>query len=296
MSNYDNYPSSLYPFLSEGSFRSICHYIYDDYHTLQPSEVQRANSIIYIKNELRYIENFFKNIIPRITHNVIIITCGTIPSYPGQFRKCLEHPKLIAWFAKNNTLFGHPKMHSLPLGCLNRYQENHLDIVKKNYMTDPQKIMHDMFHKEKSETYFVNFNKCAYRDRSRYKAEEVLQKYGYPNLSFTNMQNYMENVKSHKFVISPLGSGYDCYRHWESMYMGTIPITTSSPIDMQFKNLPIIILNSWDDFTPEKIVREYNKLYDNRDKIEWEKLFCPYWFNKIHECQTIGMDNPTKYL
>lgn len=73
---------------------------------------------------------------------------------------------------------------------------------------------------------------------------------------------YKQVVKS-KYVLSPEGTGIDCHRIYESLYLGTIPILKTSELDYFYVNLPVIIVNSWDEITQEFL--EYNyELYKTK--------------------------------
>jgi hypothetical protein len=53
----------------------------------------------------------------------------------------------------------------------------------------------------------------------------------------------------HAFVISPHGNGLDCYRTWEALLMGCVPIVKRSPIDYLFVDLPVAIVDDWSEIT-----------------------------------------------
>lgn len=42
------------------------------------------------------------------------------------------------------------------------------------------------------------------------------------------IEQCLEEMASHKFVLAPPGNGLDCYRIWEALYLGCIPILTES--------------------------------------------------------------------
>mmetsp|Transcript_3902 Transcript_3902/g.8349 ORF Transcript_3902/g.8349 Transcript_3902/m.8349 type:complete len:441 (-) Transcript_3902:366-1688(-) len=50
------------------------------------------------------------------------------------------------------------------------------------------------------------------------------------------------------FVFCPQGNGIDTHRIYEALILGSVPVTISSPLDALYKQLPIIILDSWEDF------------------------------------------------
>merc|ERR1712238_335232 len=50
----------------------------------------------------------------------------------------------------------------------------------------------------------------------------------------------------HKFVVSPLGVGLDCYRTWETLVLGSIPIVPYSElVDELFDGLPVKRVSTW---------------------------------------------------
>lgn len=56
---------------------------------------------------------------------------------------------------------------------------------------------------------------------------------------------YLTLAKS-TFVFSPVGTGLDCFRHWEAIALGAIPIVDYSPTNARlFRNLPVLLV---DDF------------------------------------------------
>lgn len=57
------------------------------------------------------------------------------------------------------------------------------------------------------------------------------------------------------FVVSPHGSGFDCYRTWEAILMGAIPIVKRSPIDAVYAGFPVVIVDDWSEITPPNLQR-----------------------------------------
>ena len=57
------------------------------------------------------------------------------------------------------------------------------------------------------------------------------------------------------FQVSPHGNGLDCFRTWESLYLGTIPIVKSSSLDPLYEDhrLPVVIVKSWAEITPQNL-------------------------------------------
>jgi len=84
------------------------------------------------------------------------------------------------------------------------------------------------------------------------------------------------------FTISPLGSGFDCHRTWEALYLGSIVIIPTSPISQFLLDLglPVVVIKSLEEITPSNM----NKwLHENKNKINSEisqTFVCgEYWKN-----------------
>jgi hypothetical protein len=82
------------------------------------------------------------------------------------------------------------------------------------------------------------------------------------------------------FVVSPWGGGIDCHRTWEALALGCVPILRSSELDPMFKDLPVLIVNSWSEVTRERL-DAFLKDYVPQEKIP-EKLTLKYWVDKIN--------------
>ena len=82
-----------------------------------------------------------------------------------------------------------------------------------------------------------------------------------------------------KFVLSPAGYGPDCYRTWEALLVGSIPIVKKSQLDPLFEGLPVLIVDSWSDITEEFLHKKYEEITARQYDIK--RLYTEYWFAKI---------------
>lgn len=92
-------------------------------------------------------------------------------------------------------------------------------------------------------------------------------------------RRYMDDLHRSKFVFSPTGKGLDCYRTWEALLMGAIPIVKSCSIDAVYEDLPVLIVQDWHDITPEFLEEQYRII--SARTYNRKKLFIDYWWNKI---------------
>ena len=72
-----------------------------------------------------------------------------------------------------------------------------------------------------------------------------------------------EKYSSYEFVFSTHGNGLDCHRTWEIIFLGGIVITKKSSLDKLFENLPVVIVEDWDE------------CLDYQNLVKWKKLKKP---------------------
>jgi hypothetical protein len=84
-----------------------------------------------------------------------------------------------------------------------------------------------------------------------------------------NYENYLNNLKRHKYVISPPGNGIDCHRNWEAIYCGCIPIVLDSYFTRNiYKDLPVSLTTNYDKFNNINVDMDNTKSYVDF----WEKI------------------------
>lgn len=64
-----------------------------------------------------------------------------------------------------------------------------------------------------------------------------------------SQQDWYATVSEYSLVLCPRGNGLDTHRAWEALYLGRIPVVTSSAMDAAFDGLPVLILGSWDELS-----------------------------------------------
>jgi hypothetical protein len=84
---------------------------------------------------------------------------------------------------------------------------------------------------------------------------------------------YRQLAKS-KYTLSPEGTGIDCHRIYESIFLDAVPIIKSGQLDDFYENLPVLIVKEWRDITEDFLVENYS-FYFNR-LIKW-KSDNPNW-------------------
>lgn len=220
------------------------------------------DDFVYLKTDrltMRVIEN--KRVI--VTHR---------SDYPINAKRFKLAPNTLkVWYAQNAT-FDNDKLKGLPLGCNNTVTPvcgNILKIYKKweedrkyrnlAYMnfgiTNP--IRHQVWNMFKDKPWVT----CGKFDRTE-----------------KGHNDYIDGIYNHKVVISPPGNGVDCVRHWDSMYLGTMPIVEWSHAMAHFQGLPMAGVNKWEEVTKEFLTSccEYD-LFETG----CEMLHLSHWVERI---------------
>jgi hypothetical protein len=93
-------------------------------------------------------------------------------------------------------------------------------------------------------------------------------------------RDYIEKVRKYKFALEPHGRCYNGYRLYESIILGVIPIVFSSPINELYEDLPILVIDSFEQLNPEFLVNKYIEI-SSRNDYKLEKLRMTYWTNMM---------------
>jgi len=71
---------------------------------------------------------------------------------------------------------------------------------------------------------------------------------------------YYRQIAGHKFTLSPPGYGIDCYRTWESLYLGAIPIVATSVAMREFAGLPILFTEDYSELSEDYLQECWERL------------------------------------
>jgi hypothetical protein len=256
------------PFVSGDGFRSLCDFVFDEEHrTLNPFAI-RPYSAIFVKGD--YIDYFFKNLHPHIPCPYILVTHNSDDSAPGAFRSVLDEEKLIAWFGQNVDIPFHPKLHPIPIGIANPCWPHGQTSAIEKMQGVPLPKMHLLY---------INFSQSTYpKERSLVLSLLRDQPFTYISKHKT-FASYLEEVASSQFVAAPRGNGLDTHRLWEALYLKAFPIVKTSTLDSLYRDLPVVIVQNWEDVTEEFLLKKLEE-FKNRDFSEG-KLSLSYWAKLI---------------
>jgi hypothetical protein len=213
----------------------------------------------------------------------------------------LKNSKIIHWYAQNcGSNPDHNRFTCIPLGIQESQMYStdktsnvqHL-LMKPNSLVINKSFDRHKLYKNLSYTLLLPaFNMFTHPDRfvvrgifCNDKSTSKLQKI-YTNdasrvtslcLNHVSEDEMFSITSNSKFVISPHGKGLDCHRTWESLYLGSYVIVKTSTLDEMYKDLPVLIVNSWEDITVELLDATYFKF--STTKYNYDKLRTSHWYD-----------------
>ena len=268
----------------------------------------KQNPIICVKTDLLY---DYIDILSAIDFKYILITCSNddhcLPisnnweimdketikieeSKKLKIETFISSPKMLKWYLKNPSI-SHQKMQTLPLSLKSQWrttrwmgedQTENNRIFKKHCM-EPEKNL--LAHK--TELLYFNYantttNPFFYKHTGqRIECKNTLLRKGFKWTESKPFEEYISNMHTYKFCVCCNGRGIDTHRVYEAIHCGTIPIVLTSHYDTFYSDLPVLIVNSWDEIDKEMLEKKYLEIVEKKN-MNYEKLFPKYWFKKIY--------------
>jgi hypothetical protein len=248
----------------------------------------KNNSCIYVKmaNVYEFIQN-----IDNIPFNFILITGDGDETFPNDilsiemFLKIINNNKIIHWYSTNCDETLHPKFSVIPIGL-----NYHCDALWKNISVKNQESILENIRiqslpvPERIKKCYSNFHFSLYNNKFGNPRKEAIEKISsecvyYEPEKITTEQTWI-NQSKYAFIISPHGNGLDCHRTWEGLILGCICIVKTSVLDPLYTDLPVIIVDDWDDIN-DSLLENYIKYFKTAN-FNYDKLTLKYWNDKIH--------------
>lgn len=308
--NFKFYQNS-YPFISNDFFIYLSDIIliekYDEDTTnnifVKGLNTNDKNIIIFLKTELLL---YYLPFLMSLNKTYILITtcnddfCVPHFEFPQNnikiienVTKLLNNARLLKWFTKNPSI-NHSKLVALPLGPKWQYYstdffgEDKQSILKTlNYhCIQPEKNFKNTGLK--SRLLYFNFSigttdspLIKEHKNMRREVENIFRKKNFYYNENKNFEDYIKELSSYKFCLSPPGRGVDTHRTWEALMVGTIPIMISTNLDALFEELPVIIVKDWNIIDVDFLNAEYKRLH--KKQYNFSILYSEYWKNEINK-------------
>ena len=253
----------------------------------------RDGDLIFVRSD--EVEKFAKEVFPKLKVRIVLISHNSDSSVPKESNSLsmLEDPKLIHWFAQNAAL-AHTKLDPIPIGIMN---QGHQDGSGQLEIWD--KLLKRLLVEEsvRDISLYVNIsprNRDWGWDQMRYKVFNALKNKPFshvvgiseehfnsskPFSHYTKISSkqFLSDISRSKYVLSPPGIGEDCFRTWESVLLGAVPVVhKSTGLYKLWKVAPVLALDTMESLEKEDLQRwEIRKLGGR------EIALATYWFDKI---------------
>lgn len=253
-------------------FRDLAEYKIDFARCpFDPAQVP-AKSIVYC--DVCYLDYFFQAVFYRFKNPFILITHNGDNSAPGNYSRYLDDPRIIRWFGQNCNIASHPKFTVIPIGLPNYPKWPKGDPKMFDRILD---YLDSNQPKKRFDKLYVNI---AQTTPGRIEVYGIFKSKPFSELaSLKPIEDYLVEIAGYAFILSPFGGGLDCHRTWETLLVGSIPVVKTSTLDPLYDELPVIIVNDWDDVTPELLMTRYNEMKDKT--YNFDKLYMDYWNDLI---------------
>lgn len=200
-------------------------------------------------------------------------------------------PNFVALFATSNELTDRRAI-SVPLGVrVNKLLP--LQFVRQNRTGGREKLLYGNF----------TVNDTHYRPgrdgvgHIRTRLVERFQGEPWVDLDVSSEQRdtpeelirYYSQIASHRFVLSPEGNGIDCYRTWEALYLGAIPIVMVSSAMTAFEGLPILFTEDYSELSEAYLERRWREM--SQASFEIDLMLSSYYFRRFLAA-VARLDNP----
>ncbi len=273
------YPTTSSNFVIRWAFQELCDFVFDPRTvwptstdvwpaTFDPKKV-RVGDMVFVRDA----HHFFKTMHSKIKVPYFIMTHGEyLDTFQEGYFDYLEDSRILGWFTIHPHKKKHERVFPIPLGIVQYH-----DIYKK------REDVHNKFlkyrHTKKEKLLYMNFTDWRNPDRKRIRDYFLEQKFC-NNGHQCPFEKYIRETALHKFIVSPPGLGPDCYRIYESLLVGTIPIVQHSYLDYMYEGLPVLFIDNWEQVTEEFLNEAYKEFTSK--KYNPERLYMQYWIDYIN--------------
>jgi len=203
--------------------------------------------------------------------NLTIVTNQTDHLLDYDFYK--RKPKCVKYWYSINLQHVHENLNPIPLGLSNNYSPKNL------LPEDFDRFSSEVIKKENK--MYINFNSSTnFSERENLYKKFESQNWVKIQNSNLSKKDYYKELSKFKFSLSPWGNGIDTHRVWESLYVGTIPITKYHHTFSTSQDLPILFVDDYDQIS-EELLLKYLENY-KLNKFNLMKLNNSYWSELIN--------------
>ena len=234
---------------------------------LDPGQIKKYK-VIYVYTH--FLDSFFNKFFEHLNDNTILISHNSDLGIHSHYLKYLEGNKIKKWYCQNRET-SHPKLFSIPIGLANsQWPHGNQDLIKN--IRDKNNKKDILVYKN------FDINTNSYE---RNLCNSLTNNNGIPLSTHQTISNYWNTISKSVFIISPPGNGIDCHRVWEALYLRCVPVIKEHEAFSQFKHLPILFVNNWEEVTIDFLKSKVSLYLDKEKLFDIPLLEIDYWRNTI---------------
>jgi hypothetical protein len=254
------------------------------------------------------LDAFAKSILPTLELPITLVTgesdLSPMDYAPDGTAAVLGSDRVVHWFCSQSDISPTEKVTPVPLGlpypyrndiffakpwyALHKHITPSYDVRRYDLELSELKRRRKPLHQRQLLAYgdfaLNNTSRSRRHGETRAEVAETLRNTGcvfFPESPVAPLRLY-RNYGDYAFVISPFGRGLDCYRTWEALVMGAIPIVRRSAIAPVFEGLPVVIIDDWREVASQKLEEwagRFSGAWD--DGTVDERLTLDHWVRRI---------------
>jgi len=201
---------------------------------LKKSNVLKMKDFDTVYCQVDQLEEFWSDYLPAIKVPIILISGkAELPMLRKSdvVLKILADPKILVWFSQNQT-YKELEIRPFPYGVNLDSAPILIEIASDNTQNKIEAI----------HTPFVSIHPHL-TDAARIH-REMLSKFMTPKKP---LRDYLRDIATHKWVVCPAGDRPDTFRHWETIALGSIPISALPEKFLELFEDSVIFVQGYED-------------------------------------------------
>jgi hypothetical protein len=183
-----------------------------------PSQLEENDTVFVPLTE---VERFVNDMLDGLSTNIVVISGNWMDVEPPSntaIYKLLTNPHVLKWFAQNLPKYGganpfHPKIAPFPYGLLEAGTNPIFPAYKE--------ILFGNIQNGSNKTNFIFAGPLGKHGNGK--------RTSIPQRELMRPRDYFLQMSKSTYVLSPDGDRPECYRHYEAIGLGTVPITELDP-------------------------------------------------------------------
>ena len=266
-------------------------------------------------------DQFVDRLLPAVQVPIVLVTGDSDSSPVKRHRALLADPRIAHWFAQNcDVPERHPRLTRIPIGLdnpvFNKLEKRlgfMLTMLLGRSPLDASALRNDMGDQEALQHVRAALPQpelrpllalCTFHQNQKLvtpdlkglpeRAQAVRELAANPLCHFVPRRlRQKECWMMHgefAFEVSPQGNGIDCFRTWEAMLLGSIPIVLHSTLDPLFEDeqLPVVVLDTWADVSYLNLSRWRDEHQQRLGSHVESVLRLGYWSAKIKKASLLA--------